>query len=108
MNTPSGNDPSNAAKKELLQACRQIDKTRRVRWTLILGQALLMTVLALALADYWLMLPNWLRAIGTLSLGVLLALGLARLFKIFLQPTHLKQGALAIESQRPELGCEVS
>jgi hypothetical protein len=31
-----------------------------------------------------------------------------RLVSFFLRPTRLKQGALKIESQRPDLGCEVS
>ncbi|HTL18479.1 MAG TPA: DUF4175 family protein [Patescibacteria group bacterium] len=108
MNTPSANDPSNQAKQQLAAACRALDKATRLRWVMLVGQTLVFAVLGLVLADYWLMLPVPLRAAGALGLLVLLGFGLARLIRFVLRPTRLKQGALAIESQRPELGCEVS
>src|SRR5437588_6673475 len=108
MNTPSGNDPENLAKQRLSQACRAMDKSDRLRWVLILGEVLLVLLLSLALLDYWMLLPLGLRAGAALCLGALMLFGLVRLVRFFLKPTRLKQGALAIESKRPDLGCEIS
>ena len=108
MNTPSGDDSSNMAKEQLAKACRDLDRSTRLRWVFLVGAVLLLALLGLALADYWLVLPIALRAAGTLALGVLLLLGAMRLVSFFLRPTRLKQGALKIESLRPDLGCEVS
>jgi hypothetical protein len=58
MNAPSGNDPENLAREELSRACRSIDKSNRLRWVLLVCQILLAMVLALALIDYWLILPT--------------------------------------------------
>jgi hypothetical protein len=108
MNTPSGNDPSDLAKQRLARACRALDNSVRLRWVLLIFQLLLAAILAIALVDYWLLLPVSLRSVGALALGVLFLFGLGRLVRFFTRPTRLKEGALAIESQRPELGCEVS
>ena len=108
MNAPSGNDGENLARQRLAQACRAMDRSRQLRWILMICQVVLAVLLGLALADYWLMLAVPLRAAGALALFLLLAFGLVRLVRFYLQPTRLKQGALSIESKRPELGCEVS
>jgi len=108
MNTSPENDPAKLAKDKLGQACRALDKVARLRWTMLIVQLILVAILVLALMDYWLVLPLWLRTGGALSLLLLLLAGLVRLVRFCLRPTPLKQGALAIESQRPELGCEVS
>ena len=108
MNTPSGDDSANLAKERLARACRDLDRSTRLRWALVVGEVLLLALLGLALADYWLILPVALRGVGALGLGVLILLGAMRLVSFFLRPTRLKQGALKIESQRPDLGCEIS
>src|SRR5579859_1076771 len=108
MNTPSGNDPSNQAKQRLAAACRALDRAARLRWVMLIGQMLALAILALLLADYWLILPVQLRAVGALGLLVLFGFGCVRFVRFFLRPTKLKQGALAVEAQRPDLGCEVS
>ena len=108
MNAPTGNDPENLARQRLSQACRAMDKAARLRWAMIICQILVVLVLGLALADYWLILPVPIRAAGALAFAAILVLGLVRLARFFLRPTRLKQGALAIESKRPDLGCEVS
>jgi hypothetical protein len=108
MNATPGNDPENLARQRLSQACRAMDKSTRLRWVLLVCQMLLLLVLGLALVDYWLILPVPLRAAGALGLAVLALFGVVRFVRFCLRPTHLKQGALTIESKRPELGCEVS
>lgn len=108
MNAPSGNHPENLARQRLAAACRAMDRAARLRWMIVVCQILVALVLGLALADYWLLLPVMIRATGALALAALLVLGAVRLLRFFLRPTHLKQGALAIESKRPDLGCEVS
>ncbi len=108
MSAPSENDPSNLAKQRLSQACRAMDKSARAGWVMMACEAVLLAMLALALADYWLMMPVWLRTAGTLGLAVLVVIGIVRLVRYCRRPIRLKQGALAIESRRPDLGCEVS
>ena len=108
MNEPSENDPSNLAKQRLARACQAMDKSTRVGWALLVCEALLLALLGLAVADYWLILPLLLRTAGALGLATLLIIGVVRLVRFYLRPTRLKQGALVLESRRPELGCEVS
>ena len=108
MNAPSGNDPENLARQKLSQACHAMDRSSRLRWVLLVCLALLTFVLGLALIDYWLILPVLWRAAGAVTLAALLVFGVTRLVRFYLRPTRLKQGALTIESTRPELGCEVS
>src|SRR6185369_8408150 len=108
MKEPSDNDPSNLAKQRLAQACQPMDKSARFSWAMMIGEAVLLAMLALALVDYWLMLPVFLRTVGALGLVALALIGIVRLVRFFQRPTRLKQGALVIESRRPELGCEVS
>ena len=108
MNAPSGNDPEDLARQRLAQACRTMDKSARLHWVLLMAETLLLVLLGLALVDYWLILPLPLRAVGAFGLAVLVVFGLVRLVRFYSRPTRLKQGALAIESKRPELGCEVS
>ncbi len=108
MKEPSENDPSNLARQRLAQACEAMDKTTRFGWAMMVGEAALLAMLGLAVADYWLMMPVLLRTAGSLGLALLLIIGVVRLVRFYRRPTRLKQGALVIESGRPELGCEVS
>ncbi|HLH53608.1 MAG TPA: DUF4175 family protein [Verrucomicrobiae bacterium] len=108
MNPAPENNPESFAKQRLSQACRAIDRSARLRWTLIVCQVLVVAFLAFALMDYWLILPVLWRTAGSLALAGVIAWGIAGWVRYRLRPTHLKQGALAIEAKRPELGCEVS
>jgi hypothetical protein len=83
MNAPSGNDPENLAREELSRACRSIDKSNRLRWVLLVCQTLLAMVLALALIDYWLILPTSWRATGALALAALVVFGVTRPVRFF-------------------------
>ena len=67
MNTPSGDDSANLAKQRLSRACRDLDRSTRLRWLFVVGEVLLLALLGLALADYWLILPLALRGIGALA-----------------------------------------
>src|SRR5436189_6248666 len=108
MNPPSENDPSKLAKSRLAEICRKMDAAARLGWAMVVCEILLFLLLVLALVDYWLMLPMTLRACGALALAGLVTFGLIRFVRFYSRPTHLKQGALEVESQRPELGCEIS
>lgn len=108
MNSPSENEPSKLARKRLAEVCRRMDSSARAAWMLATGEILLLAVLALALLDYWLILPVTFRAIGAGALASLVLFGLIRLVRFYRRPTRLKEGALRVESQRPELGCEIS
>jgi hypothetical protein len=108
MKQPSENDPSNVARQRLAQACQAMDKSTRFSWAMLSCEVVLLALLGLALADYWLLLPVVLRAAGAAALAILVVIGVVRLVRFYLRPTRLKQGALVLESRRPELGCEVS
>jgi len=108
MNSPSENDPSKLAKHRLGEVCRNLDLSARLTWILAIGEILLLVGFALALLDYWLILPVALRTVGALALTGLVLFGLVRFVRFYRRPMHLKQGALRVESQRPELGCEIS
>ena len=108
MDSDSENQASNLARSHLVKACGTRDSARRLGWILAIGETLLLAALVLALLDYWWMLPSLVRSAGALGLVAVAALGLIRLVRFCRRPTGLKEGALAIESARPELGCEIS
>jgi hypothetical protein len=108
MSEPFQNDPSASAKKRLADASRTKDTSMRLAWAITLCEAVLLGVLAVALMDYWLMLPVWIRAIGASAVALLAAFGIYRLIRFWRRPTPLKEAALDLEKQRPELGCTVS
>jgi hypothetical protein len=100
--------PSEAAKKRLTEACRTKDTSVRLAWAITIGEALLLGVAAVALMDYWLMLPVWMRLLAAGIMSVLALLGIYRLIRFFRRPTKLKEAALDVEAAKPELGCEIS
>src|SRR5665811_1959988 len=99
---------SEFAKKRLAEACRTKDSSVRLAWAITLGEALLLGILAVALMDYWLMLPVWTRSVGAAVLGLLTVVGIYRLVRVYRRPTRLKEAALDVEAQRPDLGCQIS
>ena len=108
MNAPSENEPSTIAKSRLAEICKKMDASARRSWVLIICEVVMLVASTLALVDYWLLLPVGLRAAGALTLVAVVLFGLVRLVGFHSRPTRLKQGALKIESRRPELGCEIS
>jgi hypothetical protein len=108
MHPDSENQPPNLAQSRLRDACATRDRAVRLRWILAICEVILLAGVALALLDYWWMLPTPVRVIGALGLAAAIAFGMVRLVWFYRKPTGLKQGALAIESERPELGCEIS
>ncbi|MEW6159717.1 MAG: DUF4175 family protein, partial [Verrucomicrobiota bacterium] len=101
-------DPSHIAKTKLEQAAKTKDKSVRLAWAITLCEAVLLSVFAIALIDYWLMLPVTLRSIAALMLAGLIGLGIYRLIRFFRRPTRLKEAALDVEATKPDLGCEIS
>ena len=108
MDPMSENDPARLARHRLSQFCGTRDRAVRRCWLLAICEAVLLVTLALALLDYWWMLPPVVRTTGALALAALAVLGVARLIGFYRRPTGLKRGALEVESQRPDLGCEIS
>src|SRR6478609_9515632 len=101
-------DPSHNAKRRLSDACRTKDSSKRLAWAITSGEAVLLGVAAVALADYWLMLPVWMRTVAAAGLAVIALAGLYRLVRFVRRPTRLKAAALDLEATRPDRGCEVS
>lgn len=93
----------------------RLDTIRRVRTrsrvtgiVLNLVALLLLLLLAVALLDYWLLLPVAGRAVGLVLLTGLAGCGLVNLWRWWRRPVSLKQIALELEAHRPELGCLLS
>lgn len=107
-NLPSPNDPSKLAQTRLAEACQTKDTSVRLAWAITICEAILLGVFAIALADYWLMLPVWIRSSGGLIVASLAGIGIFRLVRFYRRPTRLKEAALDVEAQRPALGCEIS
>ncbi|PYI82951.1 MAG: hypothetical protein DME26_16040, partial [Verrucomicrobia bacterium] len=108
MNESAPDHPSHIAKQRLRDTCRARDKSVRLAWAITIGEALLLAVAAIALMDYWLMLPLRYRWAGTVGLAVLALFGIWRLIRFYRHPSRMKDAALDVEGQRPELGCEIS
>lgn len=108
MDPNSENDPARLAQQRLSQFCATRDRAVRRCWLLAICEAILLFTLALALLDYWWMLPSVVRTTGALALAALAVWGVARLIGYYRRPTGLKKGALEVESKRPDLGCEIS
>ncbi len=103
MNQPS---QYNASRLELEQRSRE--RARRLALTLNVVVTGLLIILGAALIDYWRRLTSAERAVDTVLLSILIIVWLVRLVQFARRPANLKQVALEIEAQRPELGCVVS
>src|SRR2546427_7750482 len=107
VNTPT-NPPTDVAQARLRAFCRSKDLARRCVWLTLVLVATLAALLALALLDYWLMLPLAVRVAGCLLLSGMVLSGVVRLVQLFRKPASLKEAALDVEAQRPALGCAIS
>ena len=96
----------NAGRLESEQRSRE--RTRRLALTLNVAVPGLLIILGAALIDYWRRLTSAERAVDTGLLAILGVVWLVRLIQFARRPATLKQVALEIEAQRPELGCMVS
>jgi hypothetical protein len=96
------------ATERLAAAGRVKDRSLRMAWVSLLLALFLLLLLAVALADYWLMLPTWARFGGLVALAGLTAAGLVRARRLLVRATSLKEAALDAEAQYPALGCMVS
>jgi hypothetical protein len=102
------NPAAENARRQLAAAGRRKDFARRVGTGLAAGSLMILAVLLVALADYWLMLPAPARWTALVVLAGLLVYGLVRLVRVLRHPTGLKEAALDVEAGSPDLGCEVS
>jgi hypothetical protein len=102
------NQPSQYNAGRLETAQRSKERTRRLALTLNVAVTGLLIILGAALIDYWRRLTSTERAVDTGLLAILMVFWLVRLIQFARRPATLKQVALEIEAQRPELGCVVS
>ncbi|MHC1767759.1 MAG: DUF4175 family protein [Verrucomicrobiia bacterium] len=102
------NQRPEVAKRRLTEASRSKDLSARLAWTLGIGEGILLAIGAVALADYWLVLPVWIRSIAAGVVALLALSGIVRLAGFLRRPTAIKEAALDLEAARPELGCEIS
>jgi hypothetical protein len=103
MNQPS---QYNAGRLESEQ--RSLERARRLALMLNVAVTGLLIILGAALVDYWRRLTSAERAVDTGLLAILMIAWLVRLIQFARRPATLKQVALEMEAQRPELGCVVS
>ncbi|HEV8542852.1 MAG TPA: hypothetical protein VGR78_10710, partial [Verrucomicrobiae bacterium] len=85
---------SNFAKNRLAAASKTKDTARRLALVLATVSGAVLVLLAVALIDYWLILPLSARLVGTGLVAVLVGLGIRELLQSFRQPTALKDAAL--------------
>jgi hypothetical protein len=102
------NPAAENARRQLASAGRRKDFARRLGTGLAAGSLLLLAILLVALIDYWLMLPPAARWTALILIVGMLVAGLVRLVRVLRHPTDLKEAALDVEAQSPDLGCEVS
>lgn len=108
MSDSFDNQRPEVAKRRLAEASRSKDLSARLAWTLGIGEGILLAIGAVALADYWLVLPVWIRSIAAGVVALLALSGIVRLAGFLRRPTAIKEAALDLEAARPELGCEIS
>jgi len=102
------NSRAQLAYQKLRVACRIKDRSRRSAWAFWILALVLIVVLAVALVDYWLVLPAGVRGACTGLLALLFVGGLVRFLQLIRRPTSVKEVALDTESAQPNLGCTVS
>ena len=96
------------AKAKLHDASHAKDRARRAAWLTLVIALLLIITLAVALVDYWWLLPRGARLAGFALLALMLAAGVARLVRLLRRPASFKEVALDVEAQDPALGCTIS
>ncbi|MBI5388371.1 MAG: hypothetical protein HZA90_27210 [Verrucomicrobia bacterium] len=102
------NDPSSTARARLTDLSRSKDTSRRTAWLLTIGGLALLILLAVALVDYWLVLPVLARAAASTVLAAFGLVGLVRLVRLVRHATPLKEAALDVEARVPAAGCTIS
>ncbi|MDB6036246.1 MAG: hypothetical protein JWM99_87, partial [Verrucomicrobiales bacterium] len=99
---------SNFAKDRLLAASRARDRSRQLALLFGVGAGLILILLAVAMLDYWFLLPMSARLGGITLLLLVFGAGTRQLLKSRRDTTRLKDAALDAEASRPDLGCELS
>src|SRR5882724_5128245 len=102
------NTHSQFTKERLEVARRARDRFHLLSRCITVGAILIGTLLLLALADYWLLLPVAARFVAAGVLALLAGFGLFKFSSAWRHPGNLKQAALEIEAGHPDLGCVVS
>lgn len=96
------------AKQRLADASRTKDTARRLALFSLTAAAALAFLLAVAVVDYWIILPAWARVAGLLLASAAIVAGALRFRASLRQPTRLKEAALDMEAGNPAAGCELS
>jgi hypothetical protein len=99
---------SNFAKDRLQAASRARDKSRQLALLCSVAAGVTLILLAVAMLDYWFLLPMSARLGGVTLLLAVLGVGARQFVKSRRQTTRLKEAALDAEASRPDLGCELS
>lgn len=87
---------------------RTKDRARRWGGMCLLISAVLALLAAMALVDYWLVLPSNVRVGESILVGALAVMGLVRLAWRLRGTSTAKDIALELERRRPDLGCVLS
>ncbi|MBI1176531.1 DUF4175 family protein [bacterium] len=83
-------------------------RLRAIGLILHLSAVLLSVLVAVAMLDYWLLLPFAWRVVGAFLLAAVALFGVTNFVRWWRRPVSLKQIALELETNRPDLGCLVS
>ena len=102
------NSTADHARRTLSAAAHRKDFARRAGVGLAAGSSVLLVLLALALTDYWLIVPPWIRGIGLIVICGFLVGAVRFIVRILGQSTGLKEVALDAEGRVTDLGCDVS
>ncbi|MSU32070.1 MAG: hypothetical protein EXS25_05310 [Pedosphaera sp.] len=102
------NSTADNARRTLSAAAHRKDVARRVGVGLAAGSSVLLVLLTLALTDYWLIVPPWIRGLGLIVICGFLVGAVRFVARILGQSAGLKEVALDAEGRVSDLGCEVS
>lgn len=100
--------PEQLARERLAAASHAKDRARRAAWITLAVALVTIVLLAVAVADYWVVLPMGVRLAGLAVVALLVGVGTARTVRLLLEHTPIKEAALDAEQVDPRLGCMVS